>query len=96
MINHILPKDVPTSKKDENNEHVQQKCQSSKFSGPDYIKEFKNKQDILKGFFTNPEFPKHSDNSIEFSEHKPDIVLSCNILQDSPILEQFEYLLKEQ
>ena len=43
MINQILPKDVPTSKKDENKEHEQQKCQSSKLSGPNNTKEFKNK-----------------------------------------------------
>ena len=54
------------------------------------------KDDILKGLFTNPEFPQHKDNTIEFSEPEPDIVWNFTIIIDSPILEQFEYLLKEQ
>ena len=36
--------------------------------------------DILKGLFTNPEFPQHNDNSIEVSELKPDNVSYCTIL----------------
>jgi len=75
VFNHILPKDEPTSKKDENNEHVQQKCQSSKFSGPDNIKEFKNKSKNThknlkstkdSGLFTQSEFNPQlsSDNNI--------------------------------
>ena len=116
MFNHLLPKDVPTSKKDENNEHVQQKCQSSKFSGQDNIKEFKNKSknihknlksDKDSGLFTKSKFnpqPSNHNNiakgmfaNLEFSkvksEPKPfgDFVMSF----DSPILEQFEHLLKE-